>query len=362
MRWLYKIWSGYDGFRPAQIPARLKSGGELDLGWAKYADVTEPGDDVWVFFYEGNRFTAGVYAKGIVESIDPVAHRLVLQTQDWNADVPLTTPEENDFLLRVVAPRGRQVFVLPDDFRRFEGCTAAMTGAASCAARQCDYCTQWPKLPVIKPPQVHTPHLFRSEVKAFAPAYWVIASRSFAWNRSSSLRTGIHATTKMFYRFKTGEAALAYPLAKGMVAALAKRGLLEADAIVPIPLSPEKATAKEIHRTRLLAQSLSRLIKVPVNEGLLLTSPKGKRAAQNSGQSFAQFRKEYTAALSIAPKLAAYSRVILVDDVCTFGNTMAAVVQALRAAGVAAELVVATAGQMTVRDAVRDDKALFKGS
>jgi len=85
VKWIYKIWSGYDGFRPSRIEARLRPGGELNLGWAKYADVAEPGDDVWVWFYEANRFTAGVYVKGIVESIDPVKQQLVLQTQEWNA-------------------------------------------------------------------------------------------------------------------------------------------------------------------------------------------------------------------------------------------------------------------------------------
>ena len=44
----------------------------------------------------------------------------------------------------------------------------------------------------------------------------------------------------MFYRYKTGEAPLAYPLAEGMFAALAKRNLLDADAIVPVPLSPKR--------------------------------------------------------------------------------------------------------------------------
>ncbi len=247
MRWVYKIWSGYDGFRPSQIPHRVRPGGELDLGWAKYADVAEPGDDVWVWFYQGDRFTPGVYAKGIVESIDPLKQQLVLQTQEWGASTPLTTPKENAVLAAVVAPRGRQVFVLPDDFRRFDDCTAKITGAGSCLLRQCDYCTVWPRLPVIKPQHVHTPDLLAGRVVAFAPAYWVVANRSFAWNRSGDVRLGVNDTTRMFYRFKTGEAALAYPLAKGVVAALAKRQLLEADAIVPVPLSPEKAKAKEIH-------------------------------------------------------------------------------------------------------------------
>ncbi|MBM7804202.1 putative amidophosphoribosyltransferase [Geodermatophilus bullaregiensis] len=362
MKWVYKIWGGYDGFRPSQIPARMLPGGELNLGWARYADVAEPGDDVWVWFHEGNRFTPGVYVKGIVESIDPVAQQIVLQTQEWSDAHPLTTSDEHAVLAGVVAPRNRQVFVLPEDFRRFEHCTAALTGAPSCAARRCDHCTHWADLPQIKPTHVYMPELIEDDFSAFAPAYWVIANRSYGWNNSYRLRPGIHATNRMFYRFKTGEAALAYPLAKGIVAALAKQRLLEADAIVPVPLSPEKIASGEIHRTLLLSRSLGRLIQVPVIDGLALTAPKGKRAAQNAGESFEQFREDYSALLSVSPDLAALERIIVVDDVCTYGNTLAAVAAALRAAGVEAELVAATAGQMTVRDAIADDRALFQPS
>ena len=358
MKWVYKIWSGYDGFRPSQIPTRLLPSDELNLGWAKYADVAEPGDDVWVWFYEGTRFTPGVYAKGIVESIDANAQQLVLRTQQWDANTPLTTTQENAVLARVVSPRGRQVFVLPDDFRRFENCTATLD-ASTCASRRCDDCTYWQRLPPIKPPHVRTPAQIADKVAAFAPGFWVVANRSFAWNNSGRILPGVNRTTKMFYRFKTGEAALAYPLAKGMVASLAKHKALEADAIVPVPLSPEKAAAGEIHRTLLLAQSLSRLIRVPVVQALQLTAPKGKRAAQAAGKSFAQFRAEYTALLTVDPTLIPMSRIILVDDVCTYGHTLAAVVAGLRNAGVNAVIVASTAGQMTVREAVAQDKAVL---
>ncbi|MGY1728359.1 ComF family protein [Geodermatophilus sp. SYSU D01062] len=362
MKWLYKIWGGYDGFRPSQIAARMLPGDELNLGWAKYADVAEPGDDVWVWFHEGNRFTPGVYVKGIVASIDPVAQQLVLRTQEWDASHPLTTPDENAVLAAVVAPRNRQVFVLPEDFRRFDLCTAHLPGASSCAARLCDHCTHWASLPQIRPTHVYMPELIEDDYSAFAPAYWVVANRSYGWNNTYRLRAGITATTQMFYRFKTGEAELAYPLAKGMVAALAKRRLLEADAIVPVPLSPEKIAAKEIHRTLLLSESLSRLIQVPVIDGLALMAPKGKRASQNAGESPAQFREDYSALLAVSPDLASLERIIIVDDVCTRGNTLAAVGTALRSAGVDAELVAATAGQMTVQRAVADDRALFRPS
>lgn len=362
MRWLYKIWSGYNGFRPAKIPTRLSSGGELLLGWAKYADVAEPGDDVWVWFYEGDRFTPGIYVKGIVESVDPVRQQLVLQTQEWSSDRPLTTPTENTALAPLLAGRsGRQVYFLPDDFRRFDACTATVIGAASCAARQCQDCTYWSNLPLINPVHVYPPTLLNRKISAFAAAYWVIASRSFAYKEPARVRRGVKDTTAMFYRFKTGEAALAYPLANGIVKALAKQHQLEADAIVPIPLSPEKITAKEINRTRLLADELSRLIRVPVVDALHLSQPQGKRVAFNAGKSPRQFRAEYARTLQIdAYRLTGVNRILLLDDVCTYGNTFAAAVTALRRAGLTAEVVVTSAGQMTVRDAVADETSILK--
>ena len=36
MKFLYKVWSNYDGFTPAEIPARQLPGGLLRLGWARY--------------------------------------------------------------------------------------------------------------------------------------------------------------------------------------------------------------------------------------------------------------------------------------------------------------------------------------
>jgi hypothetical protein len=363
VRWLYKIWSGYDGFRPNQIPRRLAPGGELNLGWARYADVAEPGDDVWVWFYGPGSFIPGVYVKGIAESIDPVAQQLVLQTQRWSATGPLTSATENAMLAPIVAPRGRQVFVLPEDFRRFDQCTATLPGATSCASRQCDFCTYWDQLPVIRKEHVRTPSLLKREVIAFAPGYWVVATRSFVWKEPARTRPGVKRSTNLFYRFKVGEAALAYPLAKGMVRALAKRGHIEADAIVPIPLSPEKVKLGEIHRTRLLAEALSGLINVPVIEALELTAPKGKRASLNAGESPYQFRMGYASLLAVdARKLLSATKIILVDDVCTNGNTLAASIKALRAAGVRGDVVAATAGQMTILDAVADERGLFKNA
>ena len=59
------------------------------------------------------------------------------------------------------------------------------------------------------------------------------------------IRRGVRRSSELFYRFKTGEAALSFPLALGMHRALAKARRLDFDVIVPVPLSPDKAKRGE---------------------------------------------------------------------------------------------------------------------
>ena len=55
-RFLYKIWSRYDGFTPTRIPDRGDGRGRLILGWTRYIDVIEAGAEVWVYFYGPHAF------------------------------------------------------------------------------------------------------------------------------------------------------------------------------------------------------------------------------------------------------------------------------------------------------------------
>ena len=66
-------------------------------------------------------------------------------------------------------------------------------------------------------------------------------SRNFVYQQGERFNTGIRRTDELFRRFKTGEANLAFPLALGIREALATRELDSFEAVVPIPLSPDKA-------------------------------------------------------------------------------------------------------------------------
>ena len=89
MKFLYKIWSGYDGFTPRQISRRLQRK-TLALGWRRYIDSVEEGHEVWIYFHGPRVVLPGVYAKGFVQAIDSDQGRLRLRVREHSSDAPLT--------------------------------------------------------------------------------------------------------------------------------------------------------------------------------------------------------------------------------------------------------------------------------
>jgi predicted amidophosphoribosyltransferase len=140
--------------------------------------------------------------------------------------------------------------------------------------------------------------------------------------------------------------------------AIRAHGEREATALVPIPLSLDKAEAGEFHRTRALARELGRLLGLPVVEALSLDRPISKRRLQAGGVTSAHFERRYSAALQVDPAVRRHRRVILVDDVSTHGSTLGCAARALSQHGVSVAL--ATAGQMVTAAAVRDETAVLR--
>lgn len=60
----------------------------------------------------------------------------------------------------------------------------------------------------------------------------------------------------------------------------------------------------------------------------------------------------------ISPAVQGAARVLVVDDVCTHGSTVTVIAKALRGVEPATEVVVATAGQMVVKQAVAHPERL----
>src|SRR5207247_566792 len=163
-------------------------------------------------------------------------------------------------------------------------------------------------------------------------------------------------------RFKCGERALAFPLALGMYEALKRRKAFEDgefDCIVPVPLSPDKGKSGEIHRTKLLASELSKLIGVPLVELLTLNQPVSKgRMTENWPHAV---EAQYYPCLEVSEKVRDYSQFLLVDDVSTRGSTLKCARRKIVECHPDAKNVkvaAATAGQMILVTTVTDESEL----
>ena len=284
MKFLYKIHSAYDGFRPSVLPNRMR-GRRLRLGWRHYIDVVEKGWECWVYFHGPHRFENGVYAKGIVDSIDLEAGEVNLRVREYKTDAPITTQAVSARIAEVVATRYRQVFLCPDDWTVPLRCEPK-----ACTDRQCGDCETWAKLPLIGMGESKVPRRLRwSRYEDVVAGHWIVPSRCY----ENRIRIEVRILTRRFTEFKLGEMAYAYPFALSMFEQLRRRELLEFDYVVPIPLSPIKAQKGEKHRTRELAKELGRLLAVDMREMLSLSSSISKRRMQAEGYSPSQFEKRY---------------------------------------------------------------------
>lgn len=355
MKFVYKIHSGYDGFTPSRIPERLTSGKFLMLGWNRYIDAVEKGREVWVYFHGPHKFVPGVYAAGFVHGVDYAKRRVKLRVRKHSILEPLTDPATSARIGEVVKQWYRQVFVLPEELEPIPECDVA-TLAESCKTQNCTSCPIWQSLPIVHRDAHKHPDRLSAEFRAFVPAYWVIPSRCYL--SSGVIAAPIKRTSEIFYRFKFGEATLGFPLALGMYEALRRRGLLDFDRIVPIPLSLGKAKRGELHRTLLLARELEELVGAEVTELLKLKANVSKRWLLSAGFTQAQFEAKYYEALEVMPEKNSPGRILLVDDVCTRGSTLTCAFQRIRAIYPELEIVGATAGQMILKQVVADENQL----
>jgi predicted amidophosphoribosyltransferase len=272
----------------------------------------------------------------------------MLRVREHSTHTPLTDAETTARVADVVSVRYRQVFLWPDEWDMVPECHRE-----SCQRRLCDNCATWQALPVIDQAHFAAPSGIRAT--AIVPAYWIIPNRCYLYSDHKQPATSTSRITHIFGEFKIGERSYAYPLARGIFEALSQAGRLEFDAIIPIPLSPDKAEAGEVHRTKLLAQELSRLLGVPVREHLSLVEPISKRRMLAAGCSLGEFRRRYYQALQVSDRVTEYKRALLVDDVITRGATLSCAARRLVEANRQLDIVATSAGQMIVKRAVREE-------
>lgn len=350
MKFLYKIYSGYDGFTPSAIPDRVVDKGKrLELGWQKYIDSVSKNDECWIYFHGPHRFENGVYVKGSIYSIDHDAKEVVLTIRENSTTAPLTDPDTSARVADVVSTKGRQVFAWPETAEIAQQCSLA-----ACANRLCGTCGRWEELAVINPDHLIAPAGLPVPTDRFVPAYWTIPARCFLWREALQPTLPVRRLTHMFSEFKVGEKRYGYPLALGMYHAIRARTDVDFDTIVPIPLSPDKLAAGELHRTLRLARELGRLLGSPVREILTLDGPISKRAMMSAGFTKARFESRYLHLLSVHESVAEVDRILLIDDVCTRGSTMKQASRKMIDANPDVEIWLCTAGQMIVKAAVAD--------
>ena len=328
----------------------------MELGWDRYIESVEKNSEVWVYFFGRQVGEPGVYVKGVPHTIDFAGRRVFLRVRQVSTSAPLTDTETSARIREAVAARGLQVFILPEALDVTPTCDVN-TSASTCRARNCGGCKTWLSLPLIQDRNLGWPVRLPDTLEDFVPAYWVIPPRNFISMRSERFQPGIYRTNELFRRFKAGEKNLVFPLALGIHEALAARSLDSVDAVVPVPLSPDKAEAGEINRTLLLAKELGRQLGTPVRELLSLSEPTSKRQLRTIDRHPARwFEYIYGQRLVVDDAVGSLGSIILIDDVCTEGSTLRACTAGLRAKNSELQVVAATAGQMTVRAAVtRED-------
>ncbi|MBI5033910.1 MAG: ComF family protein [Chloroflexi bacterium] len=102
---------------------------------------------------------------------------------------------------------------------------------------------------------------------------------------------------------------------------------IPADALVPIPLHPEREHARGYNQARLLAQELGRHSNLPVWNDVLTRT----RHTRPQVELDAVDRRDNVHDAFVATERVTGARILLIDDVCTTGATMDACGQALQA-------------------------------
>jgi ComF family protein len=110
------------------------------------------------------------------------------------------------------------------------------------------------------------------------------------------------------------------------------RARLRFDAVLPVPLHPKRQAERGYNQSALLARGLARGVGLPVREDILYRS---RHTPPQVGLDMGKRRANVAGAFACQPghPLLKGCRLLLVDDVCTTGATLAACAEALRAAG-----------------------------
>ena len=139
---------------------------------------------------------------------------------------------------------------------------------------------------------------------------------------------------------------LAQPLASYLSAYLDAHPL-PIDCLTPVPLHPERQTARGYNQSELLARAVGRERRLPVRNDLIERKRHTPPQVHLNREQRLQNMKDAFAALR--PGALHGETVLLIDDVCTTGATMRACAEALRVAGAGEVYALAIARARTQR-------------
>jgi len=120
------------------------------------------------------------------------------------------------------------------------------------------------------------------------------------------------------------------PLAGLMVERL-KVVFPQVDSIVPVPLHPNRQAERGFNQSELLAERVAKHIRRPVVTGCLV---RVKDTLPQSNLSWADRQANVADAFACRDAALGGLRVLLVDDICTTGATLAACARVLKTSGV----------------------------
>jgi predicted amidophosphoribosyltransferase len=236
-------------------------------------------------------------------------------------------------------------------------CGSVPNNATNGVRRGCQSCQGWQALPRIGTNHCAWPTRLSHSFDGFTPGLWVIPTRCY-W-RQRDISEHIRRGSELFYRFKTGQSSLGFPLALAMYEALKEQQTSRFDCVVPIPLSPDKKATGQVDRTRILAHELATLLRVPVANLLSLKGPISKRQFLSNSRSVAHFEHRYHQLLTVDGSITEYQRILLLDDVCTQGSTLNCALRKITETHPTRRLTATTAGQMLLKSVVRDEHLIL---
>jgi ComF family protein len=145
-----------------------------------------------------------------------------------------------------------------------------------------------------------------------------------SWGRYES------GLTKVLHAFKfRGHSFLSDPLSDLLLEVLNARRDVDFDAIVPVPMHRTKERKRGFNQAELLARGLSRRCGIELGDGVVAKTE--ERRVQSELKK-AERRANVKGTFRADDRARGLS-VLLVDDICTTGETLSACAAALRAAG-----------------------------